>query len=98
MIDRVRVDAAARIVERDAREQLHVGLGEQLLEDHGVRGAEIEMILVDQCRELGVGAVHQRLVMVEDARHGGRAGMAVQIDGADQQPGDLLRTRFGCGC
>jgi hypothetical protein len=81
----MRIDAAARIVERDAGEQLHACFGEELLEDHGVRDAEIEMILVEQRPEPGVGAVHQRFVMVENARHRGRAGMAVQVDCADQQ-------------
>src|SRR3712207_7760096 len=58
-------------------------------EQHGVRHAEIEVILVEQSAETRGRAVHHGLVMVEHARHGGRAAVAVQVDGAFEQRADL---------
>ena len=84
MVDGVRVDAAVRVVERQSGKQAHAGVGEQLLQDHGMRDAKIVVILVEQRSEARFCAIHQRVVMVEDARHRGRPAVAVQVDGADQ--------------
>lgn len=95
MFDRVRIDAAARIVQSDAGEQFNARVGEELLQDHRVRDAKIEVILVNERAEFGLGAVHQRLMMIENTRHRSRSRMAVQIDRTDQQARNLFRARLG---
>ena len=51
-----------------------------------MRHPGIEVILVDQRAKTGRSAVHHRLVMVENARHGSRTAVAMQIDRADEEP------------
>ncbi len=93
MVDGVRVDAAGRIVQRDARVQLYIGFGEQLLQQDRVRHAGIEVILVEHGAEFRGRRIEQFLVMIENARHRRRTAMAVQIDRADQKLGDFGRPR-----
>ncbi len=89
VVHRVRVDAARRVVQRDAGIELHAGVGEERLKQDCVRRAEVEVVLVDQRLEAGFLAFLHCLVVIEDARHRGRAGMAVQVDGAHEQAVDF---------
>jgi len=93
MVDSVRVDATRRIVQHNTREQFYIGFGEQLLQQDRVRHTGIEVILVEHGAEFRGRRIEKFLVMIENARHGRRTAMAVQIDRADQELGDLGRPR-----
>ena len=97
MIDGVRIDAATGVVQRKSGEQFDARIGNQFFEDHGVRNTEIEVVLEQQRAELGVGGIEHRLVVVEDARHGGRSAVTMQIDRALQQFAHLRFARHACG-
>jgi hypothetical protein len=92
VVDGMRVDAAVRVVEHEPREQAHATVGKQLLEDQGMRHAEIVVILVEQRAKTRSRAIHQRFVVVKDAEHRGRSAVAMEIDGAHQQRVHLVGT------
>ena len=75
------------------RIQLYIRFREQLLQQDRVRHAGIEVVLVEHRAEFRRRRIEQFLVMIEDARHGRRAAMAVQIDRPDQKLGDFRRPR-----
>ena len=54
-----------------------------------MRHAGIEMVLVEQRTEAGRRRIEQLLMMIEHARHRRRTAVAMQIDRADQEFGDL---------
>ncbi len=58
-----------------------------------MRHAGIEVILVEHGAEFRGRRIEQLLVMIENARHGRRTAMAVQIDRADQKLGNFRRPR-----
>src|SRR5690606_19548940 len=53
----------------------------------------IEVILEQDGLESGLACLLYRLDMVQVARHDRRAAVAMQVDGADEQPLDDFRTR-----
>ena len=85
MIDRMRVDAARGIVERNAREHAGTEIWKQLLQNQRMGRTEIVVILGHHGTETGGGRLQQLVMVIENARHHCRAAMAVQVDGADQK-------------
>jgi hypothetical protein len=90
-VDRGRVEAADRAVERDAAEEprgavLHAGLVER---EH-VHHRRVVVGLHDDRVEAGLAGQPRRLGAVHAPRHGGGSRMHVQVDGALEQGGDSV--------